>query len=73
MDGIVGLVVMGIKNVLWIPTLIKEIYVLALPRDLGLAVEFAFDGFISAFAILGYALSVVYYLAEQFGFGDIIC
>ena len=73
MDGFVDLVAKGIKNVLWIPTLIKEIYVMALPRDLGLALEFAFDGFISAFAIFGYAISMLYYVGESFGFGGVIC
>ena len=73
MDGYVELVSKGIKNVLWIPTLIKEIYVMALPTDLGLAVEYGFDGFISAFAILGYFISMVYYVGEEFGFGSVIC
>ena len=73
MDGYVELVTKGIKNVLWIPTLIKEIYILALPTDLGLAVEYGFDAFISVFAILGYFISMVYYIGEDFGFGSSIC
>ena len=73
MDGYVELVTKGIKNVLWIPTLIKEIYVMALPTDLGLAVEYAFDAFVSVFAILGYFISMVYYIGEDLGFGDAIC
>tara|TARA_B110001450_G_C17152029_1_gene291623 strand:+ start:65 stop:409 length:345 start_codon:yes stop_codon:yes gene_type:complete len=73
MDGYVELVSKGIKNVLWIPTLIKEIYVMALPTDLGLAVEYGFDAFISAFAILGYFISMVYYIGEELGFGEAIC
>ena len=73
MDGYVELVEKGIKNVLWIPTLIKELYVMALPTDLGLAVEYGFDAFISVFAILGYFISMVYYVGMEFGFGDPIC
>ena len=46
---------------------------MALPEELALAVEYGFDGFINAFAIIGYFISMVYYFGLQFGFGAAVC
>ena len=73
MDGYVDIVTKQIKNILFLPTLLKETYVYMLPEDLGKALEFSYDGFLSIFAFLGYVISIAYYVGLEYGFGAPIC
>ena len=73
MDGYVDIVTKQVKNVLFIPSLVKEAYIYMLPDDLAKAVDLTYDGVLSIFAFGGYAIAVFYYLGLEYGFADPIC
>jgi hypothetical protein len=73
MDGYVGIVTKLIKSFLFVPSIIKEAYILLLPDDLAKAVDLTYDGVLSIFAFPGYAIAVFYYLGLEYGFAEPIC
>ena len=73
MNGFVEIVDKSIKNVLFVPMVIKELLTMLLPSDLANAIEFTVDGLIQVFHIPGYFFAMIYYWANAYGYGAPIC
>ena len=73
MNGFVEIVDKVIKNVLFIPMLIKELLTMFLPADLGSAIEYNVNGLVMVFHIPAYFFAMIYYMAAAYGYGAPIC
>ena len=73
MTGYVKMVMEITELVLGVITLYKEIIVTLLPLNLALALNYFYQGLSGASAWLGYAVSALYFLALDQGFGDELC
>ena len=51
----------------------KEIWVAILPENLGKALKYAYSGLTGVSGWIGYALAALYYVGEEYGFGDTLC
>ena len=51
----------------------QEILIAILPPNLGKALGFFYDGLVGANAWIGYAVSALYFMAEDQGFGKEMC
>ena len=73
MDGYTAMVLEITELLLLIVTLYKEIIVAIMPADLGLAIKYYYQGLTGVSKWAGFAVAAVYFLAEDQGFGDVLC
>jgi len=73
MDGYRTMTLQAIDLALFFLALIKETYAAILPHDLGLAVNYAWQGLTGVGAWIGYAVAAAYYFASEAGYGDQMC
>ena len=73
MTGYVQMVMEITQLVLGVITLYKEIIVSLLPKNRALSLNYFYQGLSGASAWLGYAVSALYFLALDQGFGDDLC
>jgi hypothetical protein len=73
MDGYVSLTKMLIELALVAVAIVKETYAAILPMELGMSVEYAWDGLMGAGSWPGYAVAAAYYFGKEFGYAKVMC
>jgi len=73
MDGYTKMTLQITELAIIVISMYKEIWAAILPEDLALALKYAYAGLTGVSGWIGYAIAALYYLAEDQGFGDVLC
>jgi hypothetical protein len=73
MDGFNDMFSKLIENLFIALALVKETFAYLIPKDLSLAVSYAWEGAIGLGSWIGYAFSALYFVGLDFGFGQVLC
>ena len=73
MDGFNGMFSALIENIFIALALVKETFSYLIPAELGLAVQYAWEGLIGLGGWIGFLYSAVYFVGLDFGYGQLLC
>ena len=73
MDGYVEMTGKIIELSLFAIALVKETFAAILPEALSKSIQYAWDGLVGAGSWAGFAVAAAYFLAEEYGYGEMLC